>query len=165
MVKAQRVVHSLGGAQRANFGVRLWLALAGAVPWDFLPAIPGELFLLPRSTWVSPSRFAPWARGIKTPRTIQTVVSNESTTAAAAYIAGVDRIFTLGGAQAVAALAYGTQTIPAVDKIVGPGNIYVATAKKQVFGPVDIDSVAGPSEIVGKDPRLAWQPNPWALSA
>ena len=67
MVKAQRVVHSLGGAQRANFGVRLWLALAGAVPWDFLPAIPGELFLLPRSTWVSPSRFAPWARGILTP--------------------------------------------------------------------------------------------------
>ena len=67
MVRAQRVVHALGGAQRANFAVRLWLALAGAVPWDFLPAIPGELFLLPRSMWVSPSRFAPWARGVLTP--------------------------------------------------------------------------------------------------
>jgi len=67
MIRAQRVVHSLGGAQRTNFEVRLWLALAGAVPWDFLPAIPGELFLLPRSMWVSPSRFAPWARGVLTP--------------------------------------------------------------------------------------------------
>jgi histidinol dehydrogenase len=67
---------------------------------------------------------------------------------AAAAIAGVDRVFTVGGAQAVAALAYGTQTIPAVDKIVGPGNIYVATAKRLVFGKVGIDMVAGPSEIV-----------------
>jgi len=67
---------------------------------------------------------------------------------AAAYIAGVDRIFTIGGAQAVAALAYGTKTIPAVDKIVGPGNIYVATAKKLVFGQVGIDMIAGPSEIL-----------------
>ena len=67
---------------------------------------------------------------------------------AAAYIAGVDRVFTIGGAQAVAALAYGTQTIPAVDKIVGPGNIYVATAKKMVFGQVGIDMIAGPSEIL-----------------
>ncbi|MEZ5568209.1 MAG: histidinol dehydrogenase [Halioglobus sp.] len=67
---------------------------------------------------------------------------------AAAAIAGVDRVFTLGGAQAVAALAYGTQSIPAVDKIVGPGNIYVATAKRQVFGRVGIDMVAGPSEIL-----------------
>jgi histidinol dehydrogenase len=67
---------------------------------------------------------------------------------AAAYIAGVDKIFTIGGAQAVAALAYGTQTIPAVDKIVGPGNIYVATAKKMVFGQVGIDMIAGPSEIL-----------------
>ena len=62
--------------------------------------------------------------------------------------AGVDRIFTVGGAQAVAALAWGTETIPAVDKIVGPGNIYVATAKKQVFGKVGIDMIAGPSEVV-----------------
>lgn len=67
---------------------------------------------------------------------------------AAAAIAGVDRIFTLGGAQAVAALTYGTATVPAVDKIVGPGNIYVATAKRQVFGRVGIDMVAGPSEIL-----------------
>ena len=67
---------------------------------------------------------------------------------AAAYIAGVDKIFTVGGAQAVAALAYGTETIPKVDKIVGPGNIYVATAKRAVFGQVGIDMIAGPSEIL-----------------
>jgi len=67
---------------------------------------------------------------------------------AAAAIAGVDRVFTIGGAQAVAALAYGTETIPAVDKIVGPGNIYVATAKREVFGTVGIDMIAGPSEIL-----------------
>ena len=67
---------------------------------------------------------------------------------AAAAICGVDRVFTIGGAQAVAALAYGTQTVPAVDKIVGPGNAYVAAAKRQVFGVVGIDMVAGPSEVV-----------------
>ncbi len=67
---------------------------------------------------------------------------------AAAHVAGVTRVFTIGGAQAVAALAYGTETIPAVDKIVGPGNIYVATAKRMVFGTVGIDMVAGPSEIL-----------------
>ena len=67
---------------------------------------------------------------------------------AAASIAGVDRIITIGGAQAIAALAHGTATVPAVDKIVGPGNIYVATAKRQVFGRVGIDMVAGPSEIL-----------------
>jgi len=67
---------------------------------------------------------------------------------AAARIAGVDRIFRLGGAQAVAALAFGTETVPRVDKITGPGNIFVATAKKQVFGQVDIDMIAGPSEIL-----------------
>ena len=67
---------------------------------------------------------------------------------AAAAIAQVDRVFTVGGAQAVAALAYGTATIPRVDKIVGPGNIYVATAKRQVYGRVGIDMVAGPSEIL-----------------
>ena len=67
---------------------------------------------------------------------------------AAAKIAGVDRIFKVGGAQAVAALAYGTQSIPKVDKIVGPGNAYVAEAKKQVFGKVAIDMIAGPSEIL-----------------
>lgn len=67
---------------------------------------------------------------------------------AAAQIAGVDRLFTIGGAQAIAALAYGTQTVPAVDKIVGPGNAYVAAAKRQVFGAVGIDMIAGPSEVV-----------------
>ncbi len=76
---------------------------------------------------------------------------------AAACIAGVDRLFTIGGAQAIAALASGTATVPAVDKIVGPGNIYVAAAKRQVFGRVGIDMVAGPSEILvicdaGTDP-------------
>ena len=67
---------------------------------------------------------------------------------AAAHIAGVNRVFTLGGAQAVAALAYGTETVPVVDKIVGPGNIYVATAKRMVYGTVGIDMIAGPSEIL-----------------
>ncbi|GAB4063463.1 histidinol dehydrogenase [Uliginosibacterium sediminicola] len=67
---------------------------------------------------------------------------------AAAALAGVDRVFTIGGAQAVAALAYGTESIPAVDKIVGPGNAYVAEAKRRVFGRVGIDMVAGPSEVL-----------------
>lgn len=79
---------------------------------------------------------------------------------AAAHIAGIDCIFKVGGAQAIAALAYGTEMIPRVDKIVGPGNAYVAEAKKQVFGKVSIDMIAGPSEILivadGKtDPRFA----------
>lgn len=78
---------------------------------------------------------------------------------AAAKIAGVDSIFKVGGAQAVAALAYGTETVPKVDKIVGPGNAYVAEAKKQVFGAVSIDMIAGPSEILviadgGSDPAF-----------
>ena len=67
---------------------------------------------------------------------------------AAAYVAGVSRAFTIGGAQAVAALAYGTQTVPKVDKITGPGNAYVASAKRRVFGQVGIDMIAGPSEIL-----------------
>ncbi len=67
---------------------------------------------------------------------------------AAAYVAGVSRVFTIGGAQAIAALAYGTATIPAVDKITGPGNAYVAAAKRRVFGTVGIDMIAGPSEIL-----------------
>jgi len=67
---------------------------------------------------------------------------------AAAYLAGVDRVFTIGGAQAIGALAHGTQTIPSVDKIVGPGNAYVAAAKRRVFGTVGIDMIAGPSEIL-----------------
>ncbi len=67
---------------------------------------------------------------------------------ATAHLTGVDSVFSIGGAQAVAALAYGTETVPRVDKIVGPGNIYVATAKRQVFGQVGIDMIAGPSEVV-----------------
>ena len=67
---------------------------------------------------------------------------------AAAHVAGVTRAFTIGGAQAIAALAYGTQSIPAVDKICGPGNAYVAAAKRRVFGVVGIDMVAGASEIL-----------------
>jgi histidinol dehydrogenase len=74
-------------------------------------------------------------------------VKNQMVLAAAA-IAGVTRVITIGGAQAVGALAYGTQTIPAVDKIVGPGNAYVAAAKRRVFGTVGIDMIAGPSEIL-----------------
>ena len=79
---------------------------------------------------------------------------------AAAKVAGVDKIFKVGGAQAIAALAYGTESIPAVDKIVGPGNAFVAEAKKQVFGKVSIDMIAGPSEILivadgNTDPRHA----------
>ncbi len=66
----------------------------------------------------------------------------------AAYLAGVDRVFFIGGAQAVAAMAFGTETVPKVDKIVGPGNIYVAEAKRLVYGEVDIDSIAGPSEVL-----------------
>jgi histidinol dehydrogenase len=80
-----------------------------------------------------------------------------TTILAAAKIAGVNRIFRVGGAQAIAALAFGTETIPKVDKIVGPGNIFVSTAKRLVFGEVNIDSIAGPSEILllvdgGADP-------------
>lgn len=73
----------------------------------------------------------------------------------AAAIAGVDRVFLLGGAQAVAALAFGTETVPKVDKIVGPGNIYVATAKRLLYGQVDIDMIAGPSEILVLADRTA----------
>lgn len=69
-------------------------------------------------------------------------------TLAAAHVAGIDRVFLVGGAQAIAALAYGTDSVPACDKIVGPGNIYVATAKREVFGKVGIDMIAGPSEIM-----------------
>src|SRR5262249_54300452 len=67
---------------------------------------------------------------------------------AACHVAGVDALYRVGGAQAVAALAYGTATIPRVDKIVGPGNVFVATAKRLVYGEVDIDSIAGPSEVL-----------------
>ncbi|HVL10847.1 MAG TPA: histidinol dehydrogenase, partial [Burkholderiaceae bacterium] len=79
----------------------------------------------------------PTPRGVRNPLVL-----------AAAAIAGVDRVFTIGGAQAVGALAYGTETVPQVDKIVGPGNAYVAAAKRRVFGTVGIDMIAGPSEIL-----------------
>src|SRR4051794_7167447 len=90
---------------------------------------------------------------------IMTTPGPSAETLAAAEIAGVDRVFVVGGAQAVAALAYGTESIPRVDKIVGPGNAYVAAAKRQVFGDVGIDSIAGPTEVViaaddSADPRF-----------
>lgn len=86
--------------------------------------------------------------GVKEVIMTSPIGANGALILAAAKIAGVDRIFRVGGAQAIAALAYGTETIPKVDKIVGPGNIYVATAKRLVFGEVNIDSIAGPSEIL-----------------
>ncbi|MBT9494214.1 MAG: histidinol dehydrogenase [Paucibacter sp.] len=95
-------------------------------------AIPAQVAGVPEIIMVVPT-----PRGEKNPLVL-----------AAAYIAGVHRVFTLGGAQAVAALAYGTATVPKVDKITGPGNAYVASAKKQVFGQVGIDMIAGPSEIL-----------------
>ena len=79
---------------------------------------------------------------------VETFLANSVPLLAAAAIAGVDRVFTIGGAQAVGALAYGTESIPQVDKIVGPGNAYVANAKRRVFGTVGIDMIAGPSEIL-----------------
>ncbi|MBK7537692.1 MAG: histidinol dehydrogenase [Myxococcales bacterium] len=82
------------------------------------------------------------------PEVIMVTPGPSAETLAAARIAGVDRIFEIGGAQAVAALSYGTATVPRVDKIVGPGNQWVASAKRQVYGEVDIDSVAGPSEVL-----------------
>ncbi|WP_372523169.1 histidinol dehydrogenase [Sulfuricaulis sp.] len=92
------------------------------------------------------------AKVAEVPELVMVVPAPEGTLSemvlAAAYLGGVDRVFTIGGAQAIAALAYGTQTVPQVDKIVGPGNVYVATAKRLVYGVVDIDMIAGPSEIV-----------------
>lgn len=95
-------------------------------------AIPAQVAGVPEIIMVVPT-----PRGEKNPLVL-----------AAAYVAGVHRAFTLGGAQAVAALAYGTATVPRVDKITGPGNAYVASAKKHVFGQVGIDMIAGPSEIL-----------------
>ena len=95
-------------------------------------AIPAHVAGVPEITMVVPT-----PRGEKNPLVL-----------AAAYVAGVTRAFTIGGAQAVAALAYGTATVPKVDKITGPGNAYVASAKKRVFGTVGIDMIAGPSEIL-----------------
>jgi histidinol dehydrogenase len=82
------------------------------------------------------------------PEVVMTTPGPAPETLLAALLAGVDRVFTLGGAQAIAALAYGTQTVPRVDKIVGPGNAWVAAAKRLVYGAVDIDAIAGPSEVL-----------------
>ena len=98
-----------------------------------MDAIPAKLAGVPELIMVTPAR----ADGNVAPAIL-----------AAADIAGVDRVFKLGGAQAVAALAYGTESVPKVDKIVGPGGSYVAEAKRQVFGMVDIDMIAGPSEVL-----------------
>jgi len=110
-----------------------------------MDAIPAKLAGCPQVVMVTPPR----ADGSIAPAIL-----------AAAHVAGVDRIFKVGGAQAIAALAYGTESIPRVDKIVGPGNAFVAEAKKQVFGQVSIDMIAGPSEILiiadgATDPRFA----------
>jgi histidinol dehydrogenase len=111
--------------------------------------VPGGLAPLPSSLLMSavPARVA----GVKeiilvTPP--QKTGSISPVTLAAAKIAGVDRVFTIGGAQAIAALAYGTESVPAVDKVYGPGNIYVTLAKKMVYGAVGIDGLFGPSEVV-----------------
>ncbi len=106
--------------------------------------VPGGTALYPSSVLMTaiPARVA----GVEEIVMVTPGASPETLTAA--EIAGVDRVFEIGGAQAVAALAYGTQSVPRVDKIVGPGNQWVAAAKRQVFGIVDIDSVAGPSEVL-----------------
>ncbi len=110
--------------------------------------VPGGLAAYPSSVLMNaiPARVAGVRELVMVVPTPDGVV-NPLILAAAAEV-GVDRIFRIGGAQAVAALAYGTATVPAVDKIVGPGNIYVATAKRQLFGRVGIDMIAGPSEIL-----------------
>jgi histidinol dehydrogenase len=110
--------------------------------------VPGGKAAYPSSVLMNaiPAKVAGVAELIMVVPTPQGEVNNM--VLAAAAIAGVDRIFAIGGAQAVAALAYGTATVPAVDKIVGPGNAYVAAAKRMVFGKVGIDMIAGPSEIL-----------------
>ncbi len=110
--------------------------------------VPGGKAVYPSSVLMNaiPAKVAGVAELIMVVPTPDNIVNDM--VLAAADIAGVDRVFTIGGAQAVAALAYGTETIPQVDKIVGPGNIYVATAKGMVFGSVGIDMIAGPSEIL-----------------
>src|SRR5215468_7804186 len=106
--------------------------------------VPGGTALYPSSVLMTaiPAKVA----GVAEVVMVTPGASNEALLAA--RLAGVDRVFELGGAQAIAALAYGTETVPRVDKIVGPGNAWVASAKRQVYGEVDIDSIAGPSEIL-----------------
>jgi histidinol dehydrogenase len=106
--------------------------------------VPGGTALYPSSVLMTaiPAKVA----GV--PEVVMVTPGASSEALLAARLAGVDRVFELGGAQAIAALAYGTETVPRVDKIVGPGNAWVASAKRQVYGEVDIDSIAGPSEIL-----------------
>ena len=108
--------------------------------------VPGGKASYPSTVLMNaiPARVA----GVKEVIMTSPIGTDRTTILAAAKIAGVNRIFRVGGAQAIAALAFGTKTIPRVDKIVGPGNIFVATAKRLVFGEVNIDSIAGPSEIL-----------------
>jgi len=127
---------------RETPGVRLGLrvaplALAGIY-------VPGGKALYPSTVLMTavPAR----AAGVR--EIVMTTPGPSPETLAAALVAGVDRVFTIGGAQAIAAMAYGTETIPRVDIIVGPGNAYVAAAKRLVFGDVGIDSIAGPTEVV-----------------
>lgn len=108
--------------------------------------IPGGTALYPSSVLMSAVPAA--VAGVENIVAVTPTFDDENITFAALYIAGVTEVYTVGGAQAVAALAYGTETIAKVDKIVGPGNRYVALAKKQVFGDVGIDMIAGPSEIL-----------------
>jgi histidinol dehydrogenase len=127
-------------------GIRLgsrWTAIASAGLY-----VPGGTAAYPSSVLMNavPAKVAGVARLVMVVPTPDGKVND--LVLAAARIAGVDEIYRIGGAQAVAALAYGTATVPKVDKIVGPGNAYVAAAKKQVFGAVGIDLIAGPSEIL-----------------
>lgn len=108
--------------------------------------IPGGTALYPSSVLMTAVPAA--AAGVRNIVAVTPTFSNDNITFAALYIAGVTEVYTVGGAQAIAALAYGTESIEKVDKIVGPGNKYVALAKKQVFGDVGIDMIAGPSEIL-----------------
>ena len=108
--------------------------------------VPGGKAIYPSTVMMNaiPAKVA----GVKQVIMVSPISNDGAILLAAAHISGVDRIFRVGGAQAIAALAFGTETIPQVDKIVGPGNIYVAAAKRLVFGEVNIDSIAGPSEIL-----------------
>jgi len=108
--------------------------------------VPGGKACYPSTVLMSviPARVA----GVKEVLMTTPLGTNALPILAAAKIAGVDRIFRVGGAQAIAALAFGTKTIPKVDKVVGPGNVYVATAKRLLFGQIGIDSIAGPSEVL-----------------
>jgi len=133
--------------QRSSFEMRdgdLWLGQRGDPLRKIGIYVPGGKARYPSTVVMTavPARVA----GVS--EVVMVTPGPSPETLAAALISGVDRVFNIGGAQAIAALAYGTASVPRVDKIVGPGNAYVAAAKRQVFGDVGIDSIAGPSEIV-----------------